>query len=223
MSAQHEQSHENDKPSRLLKALELILADPAEIKKEAIALKEKYRKQHSGSSEDKINDLTAKKLISIYSYYAAFVGGATALPGVVPGLGTVIAAFGGTTADIALTMKYQVDMTMAIAVVYDHNIESEEGKRICLIIAGLGAANKAAKKGSEKLGTKAFARMLREKLKGATLVTVKAAFGKVGITFTRKTVEKAIPFGVGAFVGFVFNKALTKYVGKKAKDFFSAN
>ena len=110
---------------------------------------------------------------------------------------------------------------MALATVYGHDIEIEEEKRICLIIAGLGAANKAAKKGGEKLGTKAFARMLREKLKGATLVAVKAAFRKVGITFTRKTVEKAIPFGVGAVIGFGANKALTKYVGKKAKDFFS--
>lgn len=67
--------------------------------------------------------------------------------------------------------------------------------------------------------SKAFVKMTQQYLKGATLQAVKEIFKKVGITFTRKAVEKAIPFGVGIVIGFSANKGLTWYVGSKAKDF----
>lgn len=220
MSNQDGQHGSEDKPA-LLKAIELVLADPAEIRKEAISLIQEYQRRFSGSqSDDEIKASVAEKIISNYSYYTAFIGGATALAGVVPGLGTVISAFGGATADAALSMKYQIEMTMAIATVYDHNIEIEEEKRLCFIIAGLGTINEGAKEGGKAIGSKAFVKMTQQYLKGATLQAVKEIFKKVGITFTRKAAEKAIPFGIGVVIGFSANKVLTWYVGNKAKDFF---
>ena len=139
-----------------------------------------------------------------------------------PGLGTIIATFGGATADAALSMKYQIEMTMAIAVVYGHDITIEEKKRLCLIVAGLGAINQAAKEGGKAIGSKAFVTMTQQYLKKTTLQAVKEIFKKVGITFTRKAAEKAIPFGVGVVIGFSANKGLTWYVGSKARDFFKA-
>jgi len=213
----------NDKPA-LLKAIELVLAEPEEIMKETKATHERFRKKHSAEkNDDDIADLVAEKIISNYSYYSAFVGGATSLTGVVPGLGTVIATFGGATADFALSMKYQIEMTMAIAVVYGHDITIEEEKRLCLIIAGLGVINEASKEGAKALGSKAFVKMVQQYLKGGTLQAIKEIFKKVGITFTRKAAEKAIPFGIGVIIGFIANKGLTWYIGSKAKDFFKPN
>ena len=214
---------ENEKP-KLLKAVELVLADPADIKREVLALQKKYDREYGGKRPDsEITNKVANKIISNYSYFTAFVGGASGLTGVVPGLGTVLAAFGGATADAALSMKYQIEMTMALAVVYGHDIEVEEEKRLCLLIAGLGAINKAAKESGKTLGSKALVKVIQEHLKGATLVAVKEVFKKLGIIFTRKAVEKAIPFGVSVIIGFAANKSLTKYVGKGAKRFFSVN
>jgi len=211
----------NDRKPNLLKAIELVLAEPAEIKKEALAIKEKYYNKYADSKTDtEIDGKIIDKIISNYSYFTAFVGGATALTGVIPGLGTAIATFGGATADAALSMKYQIEMTMAIATICGHNIEIEEEKRICLIIAGLGTINEAAKQGGKQVGAKAFKKMAQQYLKGATLQAVKEIFKKVGITFTRKAVEKAIPFGIGAVIGFSANKGLTYYVGTKVKDFY---
>lgn len=209
-----------DKPA-LLKAIELILAKPSNIKKEALSLRDKYaNKFEDKKTEIQIENLVVNKIISNYSYYTAFVGAGTALTGIVPGLGTVISTFGGATADAALSMKYQIEMTMAIAVVCGHDIELEEEKRLCLIVAGMGAINEAAKEGSKQIGTKAFVTMTKQYLKGASLVAVKEIFKKVGLTFTRKALEKSIPFGVGVVIGFTANKGLTHYVGKKAKGFF---
>lgn len=214
-------NNENDKPV-LLKAIELVLADPKNIHNETQVMLAKFRDAHHSKSETEVRDLAAKKIISNYSYFAAFAGGTTALTGVIPGLGTAIATFGGATADAALSMKYQIEMTMALASVYGHNILLEEEKRLCLIIAGLGAVNEAAKEGGKAIGSKAFIKMTQQYLKGSTLQAVKEIFKKVGITFTRKAAEKAIPFGVGVVIGFSANKGLSWYVGSKARDFFAS-
>lgn len=213
---------EPDNKPILLKAIELVLADPVDIRNEALQLRDKYSFRYGAErTEEEIKSYTADKIISNYSYFTAFVGGATALTGVIPGLGTVLSAFGGATADAALSMKYQIEMTMAIATVYGHDITIEEEKRVCLLIAGLGAINEASKAGGKELGKSASVKMLQKYLQGATLTTVKEIFKKVGITFTRKAAEKAIPFGIGVVIGFSANKGLAWYVGGKAKDFFS--
>ena len=214
----------NDDKPMLLKAIELILAKPENIRAEALHLLERYKKQYKADrTEDDIREMTADKIISNYSYYAAFSGGATALAGVVPGLGTAIATFGGATADTALCMKFQIEMVMAIATIYDHDIRKEEEHRLCFIIAALGTINSAAKEGAKRIGTKAFIAMAQQYLKGATLATVKELFKRVGITFTRKALEKAAPFGIGVVISFSANKGLTWYVGSKAHDFYKTN
>lgn len=213
---------DDDKPI-VLKAIELILANPQDIHNEAQSLLAKFQKSHRNKSESEVKNLTARKIISNYSYCAAFSGGATALTGIVPGLGTAVAAFGGATADTALTMKYQIEMTMALASIYGHNILLEEEKRICFIVSGLGAISEAAKEGGKSVGTKAFIKMVKEYLKGPILQAIKELFKKIGITFTRKALEKAIPFGIGVVISFSANKGLTWYVGSKANDFFSTD
>lgn len=176
----NDQSRDLDKPW-LLKAIELILADPADIKAETQKLLDKYRARHEAKKRaEEIQEMVTKKIISNYSYFAAFAGGATALTGVVPGLGTVIAAFGGAAADTALTMKYQIEMVMALAVIYGHDIETEEEKRLCMIIAGLGAISESAKQSGKTVGSKAFVSMARQYLKGSLLAAVKQVFKKVG-------------------------------------------
>ena len=213
---------ENDDKPLVLKALEVVLANPQDIRNESLALWAKFKKTHPSKSDEDLRKLAANKIISNYSYYAAFSGGATALVGIIPGVGTAVAMFGGAATDTALTMKYQVEMVMAIATIYGHDILIEEEKRLCFLVAGLGAISEAAKEGGKSVGTKAFIEMAQEYLKGSTLIAVKEIFKKVGITFTRKAVEKSIPFGVGVVISFTANKGLTWYVGGKAKDFFSA-
>lgn len=210
-----------DKP-KLLKAVELILAKPEDIKKESIQLMTKFKKSNPSKSEHEVQKIASEKIISNYSYYAAFTGGTTALAGVIPGIGTSVAIGGGASADAVACMKFQIEMTMAIATVYGHDILIEEEKRLCYIIAGLGAMSEAAKEGGKAVGSKAFIKLVQQHLKGATLQVVKEIFKKLGITFTRKALEKAIPFGIGVIIGFSANKGITWYVGTKARDFFTA-
>lgn len=211
---------DNNKPT-LLKAIELILASPVAIKKESEQIRARILEKYSGKkSTSEINSLAAKKIISRYSYYAAFAGGASSLPGTIPGVGTVVSTVGGTSTDIVLTMKFQIEMIMAIATIYGIDIENEEQKRICFLVAGLGALNQSAKEGGKRMGSQAFIRMVRQQLKGSVLLAVKKVFQKVGLTFTRKALEKNIPFGIGVVLGVSINKGLTVYVGRKGLDFY---
>jgi hypothetical protein len=225
MPAAHDGAkHVGDDKPVLLRAVEMVLAKPEAIKRETEQLLAKYRRRYKADrTDDDIKDLVAAKIISNYSYSAAFSGGASALAGVIPGLGTVIATFGGATADTALGMKFQVEMAMALATLYEHNILEAEERRLCFIVAALGTISKAAKEGAKQVGTRAFISMARQYLKGATLITVKQLFRRVGVTFTRKALEKAAPFGAGVVISFTANKGLTWYVGTKIHDFFKTN
>ena len=214
--------NDSEEKSTFLKAVELVVADPKKIKDEAKSLMEKYKTQNPNKSDKEIRDKVVEKIISNYSYYSAFSGGATALSSIVPGLGTAIAMVGGGSADAVITIKFQIEMTMALATVYGHNILNEESKRLCFMIAGLGAISEVAKEGGKQLGSKAFISMTNQYLKGATLTTLKEIFKLVGGTFTKSALTKAIPFGVGVVIGFSANKGFTWYVGSKAKDYFES-
>lgn len=111
----------------ILKAIEMIIASPESIQEEVRQLEQKYYKKYSKKmKEDQLQDKVAQHIISNYSYHTAFTGGATALTGVIPGIGTVIAAVGGTTADAAVTMKWEIEMVMALPTVYGRDITIEE-------------------------------------------------------------------------------------------------
>jgi hypothetical protein len=78
-----------EKP-KFLQAVEMILADPADIKRESTNLITKIKKANPSKSESEVRHIASEKIISNYSYYAAFTGGTTALTGVIPGIGTAV-------------------------------------------------------------------------------------------------------------------------------------
>ncbi|MBP2641049.1 MAG: hypothetical protein H6Q66_2000 [Firmicutes bacterium] len=210
-----------DKPL-LLKAVEMIVSNPADIKKQVIAMENQYYEKYGGKkSKDQIQALMCEHIIKNYSYFTAFSGGVTALAGIVPGLGTLVSTLGGGTADAALCMKWQIEMVMAIASIYGRDITNEEEKMICFMVAGLGAINEFGKNGFKNIGNKAFCNMIKQYLSGTTLQGVKQIFKQVGITFTQKAALKAAPFGISVIISSGANKLLTKYVGSKAIAFYN--
>jgi uncharacterized protein (DUF697 family) len=211
----------NDDKPMLVKAIDVILAKPEDIRKQALQHKRKFEEKYATSkSVGEIREMVANKIIGDYSNLAAFTGGASGLTGVIPGIGTAVAMVGGATADTAACMKFQIEMTMSIATIYDHDITREEGKNVCYVVAGVGALNKAATEGGKKVASQAAVKMIQQYLKGSALAAIKEIFKQVGITFTRKALEKAAPFGIGVVLGAGINKALTVYVGNQAHDYF---
>lgn len=55
----------DDKPL-ILRALEIVLANPKDIREEALKLKDKFRLAHPHKDEDELNKLVANKIILDY-------------------------------------------------------------------------------------------------------------------------------------------------------------
>lgn len=129
--------------SRLLKIVEAVAINPVEAKK----IVEQYRKQsykkHPNDTECQHQERIADKIISRYSKISAMVGGATALTSIIPGLGTILAATGGATADAVTCMKLQVDMCMCLAETFGYDVTSEDARHLSFLIAGGGTLEKA--------------------------------------------------------------------------------
>jgi uncharacterized protein (DUF697 family) len=207
--------------NRMTRIVNSLSGNPVDIKKASLKLLDDYREKYSQKlDEADIRRKAANKIISNYSYYSAFTGGVTSLTGIVPGVGTVIATLGGASADVVLSMKFQIDMVMSIAALYGHDIEDEEVQQVGFLVAGIGKLNFIADEG-KRVGMKAFANIVNQYLKKGTRQAAKEISKKLGVRLSGKALQKAIPFGVGVVIGFTANKTLTWYIGRKARDYYA--
>lgn len=220
MTAEAEKDAENKEDPKLLKFIHRWAMSPEDAKEIA----RKYRKQsESAYPQDepaRHQERVADKIIGRYAKLSAMSGGATALTGVVPGIGTALAALGGGLADTAVCMKLQVDMACCLAECFGYDLNKEDARHLAFLIAAGGAIEKAGETVGVKLASEAGVRLLRSYIKGATLQALKEFFRRVGLVFTRKALERTLPFGVGVVIGSSANYALTRYVGAQAKEWF---
>lgn len=201
-------------------AVEKIAISPEDAK----AVVQGYFSQiPSDVSKDIGRKMVAEKIIDRYCYLSATSGVVTSLSGVIPGVGTVASVLGGGTLDVVATMKWQVDMTMCLAIAYGYDLTNEDAKHLTFLIAAAGVVEQMATTKGKAFVSKAVSKVTDIYLKEATLQAVKSMFKAVGINFTKSAFKKALPFGIGVVIGSSTNYYLTKYVGNKALDWFIVN
>jgi len=220
MAIRNEKDESQNTGSTIMKVVETIAISAEDAREIVRQYDAQARRKHPDASEDKIKNLVSKKIIKRYSSLAATSGGVTSLAGVIPGVGTAISMVGGGLADVSLSMKFQIDMTMCLAMALKDNLSNEDAKHMSFIIALCGALEKAGATQGAKIASKAGVKMVEQYLKGATLTFIKELFKTVGITFTKAATVKAIPFGVGVVIGSSAGYAMSQYVGNSARDFF---
>lgn len=211
----------DDNSSALMKMVEAIAITPADARELVAQYEAQVRQAKPNVADVELRALLTDKIISRYSKMAATSGGATSLAGVIPGVGTAIAAVGGGLADVSLCMKFQIDMTMCLGIAINNKMTNEDAKHMSFVIALSGSLEQMATKNATSAASKAALKMINEHLKGATLETIKQLFKQVGINFTKTAFSKAIPFGIGVVIGSTANYALTRYVGGVARDVFA--
>ncbi|MBB2190201.1 EcsC family protein [Gluconacetobacter azotocaptans] len=216
----------NDAPSRdqgslLLTAVQAVAISPEKAKKIVAQYQKAAHKTNPKASETEIEEIISNKIVDKYSKYASLSGGVAALPGIVPGVGTVAAMVGGGMADTTACMKIQIDMTMLLATNFGYDLNDHDAMYMTTLIAVSGGLEKMGVGIGVPIASKAGVKMLKQYLKGATLTIVKELFKRFGLTFTRKALEKSIPFGVGVVAGSGLNYALTQYVGHQAIKCFT--
>ncbi|KXV77389.1 EcsC family protein [Acetobacter cerevisiae] len=216
-----EDFEEKNDGSLILTAVQAIAISPEKAKKWVTQYKKAAQKSHPDYDETQIEKIVSEKIISKYSSYSSLSGGLTAIPGAIPGVGTLISAIGGGTADLTACMKIQIDMTMLLATNYGWDLTDHDALHMTMLIALSGGLEKLGVQTGAPVASKAGVKMLQQYLKGAVLVTVKEFFKKFGIAFSRKALEKSIPFGVGIAAGSGLNYILTQYIGKEAVKAFT--
>jgi hypothetical protein len=152
------------------------------------ALREKY--------PDETDEQLAQRLIRDKCQRTGAVGAVTSGAGLIPGLGTAAALTLGVAADIGATFKYQAELVLEIAAVYDYPLTEGEKQQLVLLITGLSA-------GTSALARKAGAKISME----------------VGERFAEKAVLKALPI-IGVIASAGTNILSTYIIGQRADAYF---
>ncbi|HYV47571.1 MAG TPA: EcsC family protein [Myxococcaceae bacterium] len=154
------------------------------------------------------------EIVRHFSNRAALVGGATALPGLIPGAGTAV-AIGGVLADMTMLLKLEVEMALALTHHYGFDVEEEEERQLAFLLASVAThdthTGKSFFKDVVKVEGTAIWNYAPRQVGQFILnsLVILLAF-----TFGWRSVLRAIPvIGIGIGVG--ANKLLTRKVGKR--------
>jgi uncharacterized protein (DUF697 family) len=207
----NEVNRENPAEShKLIDAVERMIAPTCEI----AAIVDGYRAE--SSDVERLCD----RLISHYSNRSALAGGASCLPGMIPGVGTIAVMLGTSLADMAMVLKLEVEMCLALSYAYGFDIRERRERQLAFLLAAV--QTQEVESGRNVLldvggvSWTAVTHYTPRELEKLLLHVV----GLVGIGYASKYVTKgvlrAVPF-VGIVVGAGLNKTLTERVGKRAR------
>lgn len=154
----------------------------------------------------------------------ALVGAATGGVAALPGVGTV-AALATSAADVGWTTTRACDVVMAIGAVHGHT-EAPAPVRKAWIVAVLGYGTDAAAVLPRILAAEVEAHdRAAGRVSGGSLAALNQGFGRTLVTkwAMRKlatSLGKALPFGIGAVIGAVANRASARMIARHADLLF---
>lgn len=166
-------------------------------------------------NDENVLDEVALQIIQKYSNRSAFSGGAAALPGIIPGLGTWAAFAGGTLVDAALMLKYEVEMVQALAWLHGFDIREEQERQIALLMASVNTYE--GKSGRNFFIDLADAQRTAIWNYGPRLISkeIVSVMTMIAFLYLTKGFARALPL-VGVAIGGGMNKILTQKVGTKS-------
>lgn len=204
------------KGRELLSAVERLVASDASIKKVVASCAAKVGAAESSSSKRDL-DAVAREVIRHYTTRAMVVGGAAGLPAVLPGWGTLVAAVGGGLAELALLLKLEVEMSLALTHLYGFDIGKKEERQLAFLLASVGTYDAS--------GKNFFADMV--KAEGVALWNygprkvakmLATAMAQIALLYVWRGFFRVVPL-VGMAIGGSLNKVLTQRVGERcARD-----
>src|SRR5437773_1408376 len=107
-------SKHDEQAPKLLTAVERLVASNASIIATVDGVQASLKSTNAELKGPELRRATAEALVKQYSDRAAIAGGASALPALIPGWGSLVAAVGGTFAELTLLLKWEVEMALAL-------------------------------------------------------------------------------------------------------------
>lgn len=192
------------------------------IKTEIAELKKSYPKKTKEELANIFGDRLKRKYTS--------VGVATALPSVIPGLGTAVQIATEVTTvsgDLALMLRWMAANCYGIGIIYEKDIEAEFNQEFVRILGVWCGVIQFAKVGTTKIATKVAAVQFNKNVSGKVLQKINQ---RVSTTILTKygtkrggiALGRLIPFGVGAAIGGTFNYFTMNGFKKSAITYFKS-
>jgi len=172
---------------------------------------QKLKKKRSNLSYEELCGLLIKKK----SRLCALAGGTTALPGIVPGVGTLVAVVGGTLLDMTAMAFFITELILEVAAVYDRDLDesgtSREAVWVLVSSVGAGAAGSGLTNFTiSQLTSNAFKRLVEQ------------ALVALGIRASQRSFLRIIPL-VGMFIAGGVNYYTCQKVGSFVSKYYSEN
>ncbi|MBK8395010.1 MAG: hypothetical protein IPL26_07155 [Leptospiraceae bacterium] len=172
----------------------------------------------------------ANEYADIICWKYTSVGVISALPSVIPGLGTtaqVMTEVGSIGTDLALMIRWMGSICLGVGLIFERDIENNFNREFIAVLGKWCGVIDLAKNSTGYVATK-IANAQFKKLPADLLIKINQ---RVGTTILTKygtkrggiAVGKLIPFGIGAVIGGSFNLATMKYFKKKAIEHFQTD
>lgn len=200
---------------QLLTAVERLVASNDTIR-EVVLVADVRAKAHAPEatkSKDTLRELTAKELITLYSNRAAIAGGATAVPALIPGLGSLAAGVAGTFAELAYLLKTEVELCLAMSHLYGFDIDDAKERQLAFLLASVGTYDAGGKNFFADL-VKAEGVAIWNYAPRSMGKFVLKAMTALALAYVWRGFVKMVPI-LGIVIGSGVNKVLTKRVGER--------
>lgn len=189
-------------------------------------LRDDLRDFKSSNWDLSMDDLAEKYADKICWKYAS-VGAASALPAVIPGIGTgtqIAIEATSVGAELMLMIRWMASMTYGIGLIYSRDIETNFNKEFVMVLAKWCGVLVPVNNAAGLLAVK-IAQAQVNKIPGTLFIKINQ---RIGATFVTKygvkrggiAIGKIIPFGVGSIVAGGFNLATMKAFKKKSIEHF---
>lgn len=169
------------------------------------------RREHPELSNRELCEL----IIKSKSRKCAAAGTVTALPAAVPGLGTVLAVFGGTFLDITAVSYFMSEMILEMAAVYDRDPGNSRVSREALWVFGSAI-------GSNTAGRNIGQVTMRGMNNQVMLRVLQDILRSLGVKATQRTVLRIIPLLGAGICGFI-NLLICRKVGRIAAEYYESH
>lgn len=172
---------------------------------------QKLKKKKPDASYEEICRLLIKKK----SRFCAAAGGATAMPGIFPGVGTLVAVVGGTLLDMTAMAFFITELILEVAAVYDRDLDeagtSREAVWVLVTSVGAGAAGGGLTNFTiSRLTGNAFKNLIEQ------------ALLSLGIRASQRSFLRVIPL-IGMFVAGWINYYACQKVGSFIAKYYAEN
>lgn len=177
-------------------------------REEARRRAERLKKAHPEMTQRQLCHI----IISRKSAWCAGTGALTALPGSIPGLGTLLALVGGTAFDLVGLLYFMSEMIAEMAVVYDRDLRKKGTAREMLWVFMFSIGADAVGGNVSRLAVSQMGRQAFVKLAQDLLITL-------GIRVSQRSVIKAVPV-IGALISGAINYYFCRRAGRVVADYY---